>query len=200
MPVLCSLASKLLLIVLASGQARLDRPLLVGGTDDCLQYDDGTAALVFWDYCGVWFDTQDFVPVSAGGSVYQLQFWFYHSTGSPWDTSSFYAELWNGDDYGPLTQLDQTSVTATHFAPVYADYSPAIAVEQNFWGIANTEMSTGGWPSALADFTPNFTGYPHSFVESAGGWVPWDLLIRADAYIPDLQLTQTSWGSIKTLF
>jgi hypothetical protein len=194
-PALTMCALQILLLPLTAGNAQLDRPLPAASTDGLLQYDDGTMAWLCLGDCGVWFDTQDFASGSTGGLIGQLEFWFYHHASYPWPSSSFYAELYNGDEAGPVALLDQTSVTASHFAPCYASYSPMIAVEQNFWGIVNTDMGGYG-PTCIIDNTPNFTGSPHSIMN--GDWIDNDLFIRAS--LPNLGLAETTWGSIKTLF
>jgi hypothetical protein len=160
-----------------------------------------------WDgtYRGVWFNTADFygspVPYYLGAS----ELWFYHY-GHPyaWDTSAFYCEVYNGDQSGPVTQLDHTSATATHNAPVCVNHSPIVITDPNFWIIENTEMSTGGWPSMLGDNSPNSAN--HSFYsEDFQIWEPWvrqgpganDLFVRAEWRY---SLEELTWGSIKTLF
>ncbi len=192
---------------LAAGGVRLDEPVYCGGTDDLLQYDDGSAVWLTWGglYRGTWFDTQDFVPGSIGLECNYTEYWFYHHSSYPWDTSSFYAELWNGSSLGPLVLLDQTMVTAAHFAPVQADYNPPIATEQKFWGLVNTEMSAGGWPAVLGDNTPNTTD--HSFYsDDFIVWEPWiisgatasDYLLRAEGWM--CAFGSSSWGAMKGLY
>jgi len=205
MPSLCALGLKVLLLIIVSGQIRLDRPLPVAGTDGTYQYDDGVAYWLTWTgTCrGTWFDTGDF----GGGDhfvINQLQLWFYHHSYYPWDVASFYAELWNGGSGGPAVQLEQTSLTALHYAPTYANYWPPIQTEADMWVVANTQMSGGGWPSTLGDNTPQAVS--HSF--HAGplfDWEPWivqgptanDYFIRA---MYPVSLQPGTWGSIKALF
>lgn len=196
----------MLATVAFAGNLRLDRPLPVNGTDDTYQYDDGTAYWLTWGglYRGTWFSTGDFGG-GGGFSITQLQFWFYHHSSYPWDTASFYAELWNGDAATPTTQLDQTSVTAVHYSPAYANYSPAIDTEADMWGLINTEMSAGGWPAVLGDNTPHAVS--HSFFsDDFIVWEPWviggstanDYFIRATGTIGALD--QNTWGAIKGLY
>ena len=192
---------------------RLENPVYVGGgTDDRLQYDDGSAHWLTWGglYRGVWFDTDDFLPGSQGLDADNTEYWFYHHASYPWDSSDFYAELWNGGASAPVTQLDQTMVTATHYSAKFANYSPAITTEQNFWGLVNTEMSAGGWPALLGDNTPNTTD--HSFFsDDFIVWEPWiitgsvasDYFVMASGTIvPDTTgaLDAASWGAIKGLY
>jgi hypothetical protein len=190
------------------GSLRLETPVIVGGTDQLLQYDDGTANWLTWGglYRGVWFDVTDFDMDGDGFIAENTEYWFYHDSMYPWDTSFFYAELWNGDVSGPVTRLDQTSMVATHLAPDYANYSPTIETEADFWGLVNTCVSTGCWPSTLGDGTPNPTS--HSFTsDDFILWEPWivtgatanDLFIRAGGDLLSTLETE-SWGSIKGLF
>jgi hypothetical protein len=188
----------MLLLPLIGGNAPLDRPLHVPGTDELYQYDDGSAYWLSWDglYRGVWFHVSDFVPGAPGGCLYQMEYWFYHHSSYPWDTASFYAELYNGDAGSPVTQLDQTSLTAGHFAPCYVDYAGGITVGPDFWGLINTEMSAGGWPSLLGDNTPNPTGNDHSFYsDDFIVWIPW---VPEDS--GGIGLEQETWGSVKVLY
>jgi hypothetical protein len=194
-------------VAASTGSFRLEAPVIVGGTDEILSYDDGTANWLTWGglYRGVWFDTADFGgswPFPAG----YLEFWFYHHASYPWDTASFYAELWNGDANGPAEQLDQTSMVATHYAPVHANYSPVIWTDPDFWGLVNTSMSSGGWPAILGDNTPQTPS--HSFYsDDFIIWEPWiiggaatanDYFVRASSG-PGALETET-WGSIKGLY
>jgi hypothetical protein len=207
-PALTMCALQILFLPLVSGDIQLDRPLPVQSTDAAFQYDDGTAQWITWTglYRGVWFRAQDFSPWAYGFCIDNLEFWFYHHL-SQWDTSFFYAELWNGGGAaGPGNLIDQTSVTATHYSPVYSYYSTPILVDADFWGIINTEMSMGGWPCNLGDNTP----YPvsHSFhSDDLSTWDPWlvqgttasDYFTRANGTLIT-GLDQLTWGAIKTLF
>lgn len=192
MPALTMCALQILLLLLSGENAPLDRPLPVPGTDELYQYDDGTAYWISWAglYRSVWFNTLDFGPWS---DVYlnNLEFWFYHHASYPWDTASFYAELYNGDAAAPVTQLDQTSIMAVHYAPCYANYGSPIMTGQNFWSVENTEMSSGGWPSILGDNSPN--PVDHSFYsDDFIVWIPW---------VPGgIGLEQETWASVKALY
>ena len=206
-------ATGLLLILaftcFAADRLRLEEPLYVGGgTDDRLQYDDGSAHWLTWGglYRGVWFDTQDFLPGSQGLDADNTEYWFYHHSTYPWDSADFYAELWNGGPSGPVTMLDRTLLVATHYTANFAYYVPPIATEQNFWALINTEMSAGGWPSILGDNTPNTTD--HSFFsDDFIVWEPWiitgsiasDYFIMASGTIGPVSLEFESWGAIKGL-
>jgi hypothetical protein len=157
-----------------AGSIMLDHPIPIPSIDDLFQYDDGTANWLTWVglYRGVWFNTQDFVPGAGGAGLGGLEFWFFHHSSYPWDISSFSAELWNGRSSGPADLLEQTSVTAVHYAPCYADYSPTVWCERNFWGLVNSHMSSGGWPALLGDNTPNPAS--HSFFsDDFIVWEPW---------------------------
>lgn len=193
--------------VLLSGNLRLDEPILTGSPDYLLQYDDGTGWWVTWEglYRGVWFNTVDFFGSAVMSSAEEGEFWFYHDSGYPWDTSSFYAELYNGDAAGPETELEETSVTATHNSAVLVDYE-SVPVLDEFWLFVNTEMSSGHWPSTLGDGTPNTKADHSLYSRDMIIWEPWviqgpyanDYMIRMDAIFCDLETN--TWGSIKTLF
>jgi hypothetical protein len=191
---------------LTAGNARPGSSIPVPGAVDILQYDDGTAVWFTWGglYRGVWFNVADFGAM-PGASIGQLEFWFYHSTVYDWDTSSFYAEIWNGNSRGPLSELSQTSVMAVHNAPTYVSYTTPIWCGSNFWVLENTSLSNGGWPSLYGDNTAHpvsHSFYSDEFVE----WEPWlvygstasDYLIRAHG--GGTALARGSWGAIKTLF
>ncbi len=178
------------------------------GDGDWLQYDDGTYNWLTWGgtYRGVWFNIEDFIPGMGDGLLEQSELWFYHHSSYPWDTSDVYIELYNGDAMGPQTQLDQTMVTAIHGAPIYVDYDPMFAVEANFWCLANTEMSAGGWPAILGD---NYQGgESHSFFsDDFIVWEPWTINDLACNYFVRVNWNEdpsafdnTTWGSLKATF
>ncbi|MCK5786924.1 MAG: hypothetical protein KAH54_10265, partial [Candidatus Sabulitectum sp.] len=151
-------------------------------------------------YRGVWFNIEDFVPGMSSCAVEQSEFWFYHHASYPWDTSDVYLEIWNGDSMAPTTQLDQTMVTAIHYAPTFACYSPIVEAEANFWGLVNTEMSAGGWPATLGDGTPGVHSF---FSDDFIVWEPWgdmgDYFVRVFGW-PPWFLGNTTWGSLKATF
>ncbi len=124
------------------------------------------------------------------------EFWFYHHPSYPWDTSAFYAEIWNGGVSGPGTLLDQTQVTAVHYSDCYAAYSPPVECEAPFWVLENTAMSSGGWPSVLSDSSA--PSVVHSFCDM-GPWEFGDFLIRTNGW-PGGALESATWAGIKTLF
>lgn len=180
------------------------------GSDDLLQYDDGTAQWL-WSgisYFGTWFDITDFLPGAAAFDCDFTEWWFYHHENHPWDTDQISVELWTGDVVMPVTQLAQNDITALHYAPVVVNYSTPVSTGADFWMIANTTVfSALGIPSQLYDDATNFTGIAHSFYSQ--DWILWDPLIssttgneinalsRADGTLP---LESDSWGSIKGLF
>ncbi|MBD3369403.1 hypothetical protein GF402_03455 [Candidatus Fermentibacteria bacterium] len=194
-------------VAFAADNLMLDEAIHIGSSEDMLQYDDGTSWWLTWGglYRGVWFNTADFYGSQTEGTANQGEFWFYHY-GSPyeWDTSSFYSELYDGGVSGPETELDQTSVTATHNSPVYVEYG-GIQTAEEFWQFINTEMSSGNWPSILGDNTPN--SVDHSFFsDDMIVWEPWviqgpganDYFDRMSDWVPALE--EETWGSIKSLF
>ncbi|MCK4807212.1 MAG: hypothetical protein KAT09_06180, partial [Candidatus Aegiribacteria sp.] len=161
---------------------------------DLLQYDDGTACWLTnaGTYRGTWFDVEDFLPGMNFWYADYSEFWFYHSAGYPWDTSQFYAELWNGEA-NPDEFINRQTITAFHFAPCFAYYYPHILLEADFWIIVNTELSESGCPSLLCDEYGNITGEPHSFFSyDFSLWEPWTT--------SSVDLSRASWGSIKGLF
>ena len=194
----------ILTMVAFAGQIRVDLPGGSGGTDDELTYFNGTPHWLTWGgmYRGTWFNTDDFMPGSTSFNLEQMEYWFYESTNTdPWDTDDFYSEIWNGDDMGPLVLLAQGVVTAPHYAPCYHTFDPDLVVEQNFWGLINTEMSAGGWPSVLGDYAmPGDAG--HSFFsDDFIVWEPWGEM--GEYYLVahgTFALNNTTWGAVKALF
>ncbi len=196
---------KIILLILVAaaaataGSIRLDRPVSVPNTDATLSYDDGTAYWINWSglYKGVWFHLADFGINSW--TTTQSELWFYHHSYYPWDTGSFYCELLSGDGLGPVTDIDQTSLTALHYAPCYASYDSSIPLSSDFWIVANSELSSGGWPSLLGDGSPRTP--PRSFTSSEFiVWTPWtngDFLVRSGW---NVALDSETWGAIKTLY
>lgn len=173
---------------------------------DWLVYDNGTPNWLTWGgtYRGTWFNVEDFVPGGGACEVEQAELWFYHHTSHPWDTSDVYIELWNGDNMGPTAQLDQTMKTAIHYAPIYVDYNPIITTEGNFWCLANTEMSAGGWPSILGDGAQG-TVFHSFYSDDFIVWEPWDIggacnyFVSIYGEIP-MSFDNTTWGSLKATF
>jgi hypothetical protein len=189
-------------------QARADESVNVPGRVDVLQYDDGTAVWFTWGglYRGVWFNAADFGAM-PGVSIGQLEYWFYHSTIYSWDTSSFLAEIWGGQSWGPNDELAQTSVMALHNTATFVTYASPIWCGSSCWVLENTTLSDGGWPSLWGDGTAHSVS--HSFTsDDFEVWEPWivgapyqtasDFLIRA--YGGGTALGRQTWGSIKTLF
>jgi hypothetical protein len=203
------LALAVLAFTAFAGNAWIETIPAGGSTDqDYLQYDDGSPSWLTWagTYRGVWFNTDDFLPGQDGFALDFTEYWMYHHTSYPWDTSDFYAEVWNGDYMGPLVELDSQVVTGLHYTPVYANYSPQIVAEVDFWGIVNTEMSAGGWPALMGDATPpavDHSYYSDDFIV----WEPWsdgtntgDLLVRCEGDFILGALDNVTWGSIKSIF
>ncbi len=192
-------------LVAFAGQVAIDLAPVQGTDADWLEYDDGTANWLTWGgmYRGTWFDATDFIPTAFNCDIHQSEFWFYHHASYPWDTSDVYLEIWDGAVSAPVTQLDQTMVTAIHYAPVYATYAtPLATANAEFWAFANTEMSAGGWPCNLGDGTPG----THSFFsDDFIIWEPWgdmgDYFIAVEADINEAgALDNTTWGSLKATF
>ncbi len=207
--------STLALLVLFSltafaGQAAVDSGSIQGEDTFWIMYDDCTPADISWEgtYRGVWFNLEDFIPGICSAYLLESKFWFYHmETGYAWDTSDVYLELWKGDSAGPFLRRDQTLVTALHYAPVGVQYWPIIHITANSWVLANTELSTGGWPSLLSDeMTSQET---HSYYsDDFTVWNPWGTPGACGDYFvsllvslnPPYSLTSTTWGSLKATF
>lgn len=169
-------------------------------SDEWLRYDDEAACWLTWqgEYRGVWFDGDDFWG-PGGCETDCTEFWFYHDDGYPWDTSAFFAEIYGGGASGPLDMFDQSTVTASHYAPVLVDYPTPVPCGNDFWIVVHTGMSSGGWPSLLGDGTPGAEF--HSYFSSDGTlWQSWgegDFIIRTHGGMAGLEAE--TWGSIKAL-
>jgi len=199
-----------ILVILAltafAGQISVNLDPIDRSDADWLTYDNGTASWLTWGgvYRGVWFNMEDFTPGALGAEVEQAEFWFYHHSSYTWDTSSFYAELWNGTAPNITALLDQSTGTAVHYAPVFISYATPIVTEPNFWCFVNTEMSSGGWPSSLGDGGPSAVA--HSFNGDTSSLVPWTVGGQNCNYFisvlvePVVSLSRTTWGSMKTVF
>ncbi len=159
-----------------------------------LVYHDGTPMWLSYSgmYQGTWFDVEDFVPGSTDFLIDYVELWFYHSTEQPWDTSDVYIEIWTGDESGPVSQLDQTMVTALHNTPTYVNYDPPLEVGSDFCCIVNTELSAYGLPSLLVDGTPG--------EHNLGGEDRGDYFISATGNTTEEALEGLSWGELKTVF
>ncbi|MCK5841825.1 MAG: hypothetical protein KAH31_06645 [Candidatus Sabulitectum sp.] len=179
------------------------------GDGDWLVYDNGTAQWTTWDgrYRGVWFNIYDFVPGWMGCEISETELWFYHHVSYPWDISEFTMELWNGGSTGPEVFLFDSTATALHYAPANIEISQEVIAESNFWCLQNTELSSGGWPSILADHGTPGSIYHSYFSDTLSGvWQPFDragpsdffVRIYADFLYENFQ--RTTWGEIKTVF
>jgi hypothetical protein len=193
----------ILTVPLLAGNVRVCLPGRSGSTYDELTYYNGTANWFTWAgmYKGTWFNTQDFMPGSTGYLMNHVEYWFYEHSNYPWDTDQFFSEVWNGEHTGPQSFLLQNVVTAFHFAPCYHVIIPDLLTEQHFWCVINTEMSDGGWPSILGDWSmPGDAG--HSF--HSDDFVVWEsfgdygeFAIMAERWV---SIETTTWGSLKALF
>jgi hypothetical protein len=178
------------------------------GTDDLLQYDDGTPKWIYsgTPYFGTWFDITDFMPGATSFTADFTEWWFYHHPNSPWDTDQILVELWEGDVAMPMTQLQVDDITALHYSATIVNYSTPIELGTDFWMVANTTVySAAGVPAGLYDEFGNFTGEVHTFYSQ--DFILWDPLIpvsdaidwfaRIDGSLP---LDNESWGAIKGLY
>ncbi|HPF31831.1 MAG TPA: hypothetical protein PK907_02330 [Candidatus Sabulitectum sp.] len=167
-----------------------------------LTYCSGTPGWISWagTYRGTWFHLEDFYPGVSETALSASEFWFYHHSSYPWDTSDAYIELWAGEENGPAAQIRQDIATAVHFAPVYVICEPPETVPGDFWVLVNTEMSAGGWPSLLGDDSSqpvNHSFFSDDFIV----WEPWFGRNLFIAVLADVDaISSTSWGCLKTLF
>ena len=192
-------------LVAFAGQVAVNLDPVQETDADWLTYFNGSPHWLTWGgtYRGTWFNAQDFIPGAGSGEVMQSEFWFFHHSSYPWDTSDVYLELWNGDAMGPMTQLDQTMKTAVHYSQVLVTYPTPVGVEQNFWGLANTELSAGGWPAILADNTQGSTGIHSFYSDDFIVWEPWDLgNFWIGVYWEEVAgaFDNTTWGALKATF
>ena len=180
-----------------------------------LSYNNGLEYWLCWEhqYRGVWFNLDDFIPGSSPGmELEQTEIWFYHSTSYPWDTSETYIEFWNGNSTGPVDFLERETVTASSYGPVFLDHSPDwIAVDVQFWIIQNTQLSSGGWPSLVADNSNQ--SCTHSMISPEMiVWIPFTpqgSFMQPEFFISTIieypwahgwDLRPLSWASLKSVF
>jgi hypothetical protein len=164
-------------------------------------YDDTTAHWISWSgrWRGVWFEDEGGFPLTGA------EFWFYHHSSYPWDSSSFNCEVWMGDSSGPTELWVEEEHYAIHYQAVFFPVDFLWPMQDNFWIIQDTwPASLGGWPSVLGDDTP--TTPPHSFhADEFCTWEPWttdsgscDLIIRASSIMWGLE--SSTWAGIKSLY
>ncbi len=186
-------------------------PALGKGTGEYyLQYDDGSPCWLTWEgtFRGVWFNTDDFLPLLCIDYIEFTEFWMYHDSSYPWDISEFYAEVWSCNDGGwPIEQLAQLQVTAVHYAPVFAYHNKHIGHRHEFWVINNSSLSVGGWPSLLGEGSPPLIADHSFYSDDFSIWTPWsdgtttgDYLIRAEVSYLYPALQRVTWGSLKVVF
>lgn len=178
-----------------------------GASTDWLKYDNGTEMWYTREgtYRGVWFNLEDFVPGPQGIAIWETHMWFSHETAHPWDVSEVYLEIWNGNASGPDLLLDRTQVTAVDYAPVGVIFAAPIIAENDFWCIANTELSTEGTPATVSDGAGSSVA--HSFYSNDfTSWTPWNPSGFSNYFVgvtgtdPNQALDATTWGSLKATF
>lgn len=185
-------------------------PLLSGyeGTDDLLQYDNGTAAWIggVYQVTGTWFDVEDFYVSPCDFLCDYSEWWFYHNPNMPWDTDMIVLELWTGDVSAPAELLRSDTICATHFMPHVVEYPEPINAGSQFWLLAITCFSTNGYPSIVFDGENNFTGEPHTFVQDGMMWSPIEIggsyinaFIRAGGEAQSA-LESATWAWVKGLY
>ena len=188
-------------LVLASGAMEVPSESVTWlSGDDCLQYDDGVPAWLSWggSYRGTWFNTADFYSEECQLMLGAAELWFMHGV-YPWDTSEFTAQVHNGGPGGPVELLFDTTLVASHMTGVIVEFPDSIETEADFWIGVSTELSSGGWPSNLADAENSGHSYlSEDFVtwdEAVGDW-----FIRGHGSPLDMALQSDTWGGIKALF
>lgn len=175
------------------------------GTDDFLQYDDGTAEWLSFegDYRGTWFHLDDFY---ADESISRFvlnyaEIWFFHVYALPWDTSDFIAEITDGPPQTPGDVFAHQNSTALHMSPTMV-YPFAPCTTSTDFTVTELVLSSSGAPSVASDVSPSTVDRSFS-VETPGVIDIWqfDFLIRVNGYpAPPVELTRTSWASVKAIF
>lgn len=191
----------LLLICIPLGTSAYSQPVsdcLWSPDRSVLQYDDGTAA---WTSAsavkGVWFSLSDFSPYATDFYCDQLEFWMFEPMASGWWES----EIWTGGPEGPDSQLVATTTWGYSMQPAFAVFNPPIQCGVTFWVVMDCWPMGSGRPYALADGTPNLIS--HSY--KSENWEVWEPFTHGDFFFRahgtlQLDLEESSWGAIKTLF
>lgn len=193
------IGSAILLLVLAPFT-------LASGTDDLLQYDDGTADWFSFEgnYRGTWFNLEDFYPpVDASAFVLEYaEIWFFHVYTHPWDTSDFTGEITDGTPDSPGTVFAHDSGTAVHLSPSYIYPLAPCTTGTHFTVTEIPEFSANGAPSIASDLSP--AANPRSFSSTTPGIIDfwqYDFLVRVNGYpLPPVGLARTTWASLKATF
>lgn len=176
------------------------------GTDDLLQYDDGTADWFTFEgeYRGTWFNLEDFYPSldATGFVVNYAEVWFFHVyTTHPWDTSEFIGEITDGTPDSPGTVFAHDTGTAFHLSPSYIYPMAPCTTSMNFTVTEIPQFSEIGAPSIASDISPATN--PRSFTVTSGiiNYWQYDFLVRINGYpIPPAELARTTWASLKATF
>jgi len=178
---------------------------MASGTDDLLQYDDGTADWFSFEgeYRGTWFNLEDFYPtVDASGFVLNYaEIWFFHVYTHPWDTSDFTGEITDGTPYSPSTVFAHDTGTAFHLSPSYIYPMAPCTTGTDFTVTEIPDFSSYGAPSIASDVSP--AANLRSFISTPGFIDFWqyDFLIRVNGYpLPPSGLARTTWASLKATF
>lgn len=172
-----------------------------------ITYTVESPVCICWEgiFRGTWYNIDDFYPGSDGWQIEQIAIWFDHSVSYPWDVSQLYAEIWTGDQSGPVSQFSQELTTAIDGGPTIVSYPSSLVPGRDFWVIINTEFSSGGWPSNLGDTESPMTE-SHSFnSDDFVNWEPW--LLEGDVsnytiYVDVFSLAcePLTWAALKTVF
>jgi len=174
------------------------------GTDDLLQYDDGLAGWFSFEgeYRGTWFNLDDFYLDSdaSGFIVNYAEVWFFHVMSNPWDVSDYIGQITDGTPDSPGTVFFNEFKTAQNLSPNYFVPTVPCTTSTNFTVTAIT-LSGSGAPSMASDISPSPD--PRSFYVDSGILTFWmeDYLIRVNGYpTPPLNLSRTTWASLKAIF
>ncbi len=176
------------------------------GTDDLLQYDDGTAEWFTFEgeYRGTWFNLDDFYPAvdATGFVVNYAEIWFFHVLSQPWDTSDFVGEITDGTPYSPGIVFAHDTGTAVHLSPFYLYPVAPCTTNMNFTVTEIPQFSPIGAPSIASDLSPAIE--LRSFTVTNPGVIDfwqYDFLIRVNGFpIPPVKLERITWASLKSIF
>lgn len=178
---------------------------LASGTDDLLQYDDGTADWFTFEgeYRGTWFNLEDFYPAvdATGFVVNYAEVWFFHVSSQPWDASDFIGEITDGTPYSPGTVFAHDTGTALHLSPFYLYPMATCTTSTDFTVTEIPQFSEFGAPSIASDVSPALKPRSFTVTSSVIDFWQYDFLIRVNGYpVPPVELARTTWASLKATF
>ncbi len=183
-----------------ASQIRVDLPGGSGSYDvDVLQYDDGSptgspgAAPT-----GELVQHRRLPSRQPGFLLQQMEYWFFEHSSYPGTPPSSTARSGTATTWFPWCFLPGSGQRPP-LRSLLPQPRPRPGLRANFWGLINTTMSAGGWPSVLGD---NTVGEHSFFSDDMIVWEPWgelgDYFIRAKGEFNSLN--STTWGAVKALF